>query len=93
MKNIHMQKDLQALGNSKEEIAKSLGALGIKGEKFHCGSCPIGQYLMSKGYPRPSSLKEVKQGLMPVRDFIRAFDNGEFPELESEEEISLDMTG
>jgi hypothetical protein len=36
---------LLALGASKEEVANKLHALGIRGKRRECSSCPIAQFL------------------------------------------------
>ena len=85
---------LKKLGKTKEDIAKNLCSLNIKGERNKCSSCPIAQYLVKNGveigvvgvgvrvtrYWFPISEYPQLQG---IRDFILAFDRGEFPQLEN----------
>jgi hypothetical protein len=88
---------LTALGSTEEEVANTLISLGIRGNKRECSSCPISQYLISKGVVRGWVAVGVGQGvgvgwhwyptcnypqLQSVQDFIISFDKGKFPQCE-----------
>ena len=91
---------LEKLGKTKEDVANKLQSLGIKGERNKCYSCPLAQYLIKNGIGlKVPFVVEVRVGvgvnwywypiskypqLQGIRDFILAFDRGEFPQLESE---------
>jgi hypothetical protein len=37
------------LGSTEDKVANKLVSLGIKGDRKKCNTCPIAQYLVSKG--------------------------------------------
>jgi hypothetical protein len=83
--------DLAALGETPEQVAETLKAQGIKGDRHSPHSCPIYHYLTGKGYsveclsqfgiytisPYYGDIKMPKV----VERFIVAFDQGKYPEL------------
>lgn len=81
---------LKELGDTSDEVARSLEERRISGVKGWGGSCPIYNYLKSRG----CNVYFVEEGMIidgsygytfttaPVKEFIRRFDKGEFPELE-----------
>jgi hypothetical protein len=84
---------LDALGNTRYEVAAILTQLSIKGKLDDASHCPIANYLRFKGYAWPIALSnrivvEIGDGesgyivpSAPIQDFILAFDRMEFPEL------------
>ena len=89
-----LKEDLKALGDTVPDIASKLKSLGIKGQTKNPSYCPIAQYLKGQGWlgPRVSGLVQVKRTFCdaPIidlpqscKEFIRAFDCGEFPSLEN----------
>lgn len=86
---------LAALGNSANAVATSLEAAGITGRRGSATSCPIANYLghaglgIDRAYVGCLNI-DVRVGSQPVSvpppagaaDFIRAFDRGEFADLE-----------
>jgi hypothetical protein len=86
---------LNKLGKTAREVADTLKEKGIIGNRRMAKTCPISQYLHSCDHPsgtQPStsscSIGYSKRGILsqeeiplPVREFIDAFDAGEFPEL------------
>lgn len=88
--------DLVELGNTSEEVAAKLLALGVCGQKGEPSSCPIYYYLLTrKGhtqvravtgvYVRTSDLgyhHHLMDVPTPVRRFILDFDQGKYPTLE-----------
>jgi hypothetical protein len=41
-----LKQALEALGGTGAEVASALRALGIKGERHYCGTCPVALYLL-----------------------------------------------
>ena len=80
---------LLELGNNSEEVANNLAMQGIKGESRSSISCPIANYLTSKGYKlvRVSGWISIDDGRIAcqiptdVARFIARFDTGVYPNL------------
>jgi hypothetical protein len=51
-------KEIQALGNTADEVANTLRTLGCKGQSMEADSCPIARYLILKGYKYPCVTEE-----------------------------------
>jgi hypothetical protein len=80
-----LQDVLDALGSTPEEIARTLQDKGIRGVRKSKCACPIAHYLQLKGFKdaEVGAFTEVSRVLSDgMRDFIYAFDRGEYPELE-----------
>jgi hypothetical protein len=45
-----IQQDLEALGETSDQVADKLRKLGIKGDRFSPTSCPIYNYLCKQGH-------------------------------------------
>ena len=84
---------LLALGKTEEEVAETLVSLGIRGNKWRRGSCPIANYLLKNGFldafvianyavigagDYQYLLSEHPQ-LTGVQSFIFDFDRGLYP--------------
>lgn len=89
---------LHELGGDSDEVAESLRKQGIKGLRGEHCHCPVANYLKSRGfggevwgYPGPSVFRYVSTDVAvvgtpePVFNFIRRFDDEEFPDLVAEE--------
>jgi hypothetical protein len=90
---------LLSLGSTEDRVANKLISLGIKGERKNCTTCPIAQYLVSKGIEDgvgDENEGEVGVGvgsywyslatypqLTGIYNFIRAFDEGQYPKCEA----------
>ena len=89
---------LDALGSTKDAIARTLRDKGIKGERRSACNCPIAQYLRTCGWSGWSRVEVSGRGVSayddlapPVRvslpaavfSFVLAFDGGCYPELEA----------
>ncbi len=81
---------LLELGKTSEEIAANLLTLGCKGNHLLIG-CPIAQFLGNHGGEVASvdayhvDLSDYKLCFVtphPISQFVRQFDDGEYPELE-----------
>src|ERR1044072_6415942 len=85
---------LRNLGETSDEIAMQMRAKKVKGVPKKDTSCPIAHYLANE-FPalrfkvqtyyvevHNSSILIIDNPI-PVRTFVRRFDNGEFPELET----------
>jgi len=94
---------LNALGNSAEEVAESLGKLGIKGTLGDADTCPVAYYLKSKGLKDAFVTSNmVREGTsagfsdlrvdipLSVQFFIEHFDDGAWPEMVLEDEVDAD---
>ena len=85
---------INALGSSPESIATKLREMGIKGYKCSAGNCPVAKYLNACGFPEvtvsyrvsrypnhathtPEETVYLQEG---VQEWIRRFDDGQFPE-------------
>jgi hypothetical protein len=94
------------LGADEKAVVNKLLAMGIKGDRKKCRTCPIAQYLIRNGVEDVVAggaggaagggvgvgvgveyywfpLRDYPQ-VKPVRDFILAFDKGDYPQLEGE---------
>lgn len=86
---------LGGLGGTASEIAGALEAKGITGRRHSSQHCPLANYLMEQ-FPEAerasvgiwSMLIDADGGTLAspespgsCRDFVRAFDNGRFPNL------------
>lgn len=86
-----IRKALKSLGKSEDQVAKSLKDYGITGSRCQPYHCPIAQYL-NKSFSlgdtawasnRRAGFLGVHANMpRPVHDFVTAFDNGEYPEME-----------
>lgn len=88
----NVEASLQSLGNDKNEVAETLRRSQIQGSKSTSFSCPIARYVedrfyaghfVSVGLDRMvvERLDECVALPKAVRDFIKAFDAGEYPDL------------
>lgn len=92
MLNEKQRQTLLSLGTTKEEVAQNLTKLGIKGGRYTCQKCPIGNLIGQQS----TFWESFWHGSIPIRwietinndtryeairAFITAFDNGEFPDL------------
>lgn len=88
-----IQSFLASLGSTKEEVAARLVEMGIKGRRNLADSCPVANAANDHLPPRHwgyyvhiQENSQVKLNSLvapdPVRDFVLAFDAGEFPELD-----------
>jgi hypothetical protein len=84
---------LKELGNSPDEIAKSLSDLGITGYRRSCKACPIHNYLEKKGlftneidhYNWIDFIHWHQPSLAGVLQFIYAFDDHNYVELNADQ--------
>lgn len=88
-----LSRDLAALGDTSAAVAESLTKAGIRGRRGRPGSCPISQYLASKGYGDPFVTQSQIDTLtedggcqwvttpVPVATFIFEFDKGQHSHL------------
>lgn len=82
-------KALKNLGNSAEEVAKSLKDFEIKGAIRVARNCPIANYLKTIGCQDPIVFDKCQDGVTgeffatprACFDFIQDFDSYRFPEL------------
>lgn len=91
---MNLQEYLDTLPKTKDEIASLLKERGIKGQKSKCYYCPVANLLKQEGFNAsvtPAYVRDwrkVGNGVseLPisegVREFVIAFDNSEYPELE-----------
>ena len=92
MFNEKQRQALLSLGTTKEEVAQNLTKLGIKGGRYDCQKCPIANLIGQQS----TFWESFWHGSIPImwintivndkqykaiREFIKAFDNGEFPDL------------
>jgi hypothetical protein len=86
---------LAGLGANEFQVAFTLKAQGIKGHRNSIHYCPVAEYLvsnLSKRIPHRHAIsvalysarikKEIIGMPLPVRDFIKSFDRGVYPELD-----------
>lgn len=81
---------LAALPPSADEIAVLFGRMGIDGEPMESCGCPVAKYLRAEGFSYASvgefyaSEPSASASLPPhVRQFIKAFDGGDYPWLDA----------
>jgi hypothetical protein len=85
---------LEGLGSTSAEVAESLKLQGITGKRRECFSCPIAMFLIKNGADirrgavgiesiMPSERYEEFDTPPAISRFIRNFDDGQYPELES----------
>lgn len=88
---------LAALGNSPDEVAKSLHQAGIRGYRSSVIACPIARHLMAQqdlrlaeAYVGTGTITVINKDFIVAQDcvpppavagFIVEFDRGEFPDL------------
>jgi hypothetical protein len=84
------------LGYDKYFIAAKLEDLGIKGDRNEDTSCPLATYLEGEGFSfcsvdSKTITVETENGVgisvktpKPFAEFVKAFDKGEFPELDND---------
>jgi hypothetical protein len=80
---------LRALGESPDEVAASLLALGCRGMPAQHSSCPVARYMLARGFEgaavdnRRMEWDDGRRVVLPppVFDFVRRFDQGEYPAL------------
>ncbi len=88
---------LEALGNTATQVAATLHAAGIRGERCNEGACPIAAYLLRSDLGLfnvavdgdTATLRFGHRGAYtcyvavpdPVQDFIEQFDEGDYSEL------------
>jgi len=84
---------LAALGKTEEQIAASLRARGVTGERRNSRCCPLARYLTAElgrqvvvdgdsiCIDGPSSWQESVWPDRCVADFIEGFDHGDYPDL------------
>lgn len=85
----HLTNLLERLGNTAEEVAESLRAKSCTGYPRASFSCPVANYLREQlpdttvSVGSGSSLAGSQRVRSPsgVSDFVRAFDNGLYPDL------------
>lgn len=82
---------LSALGGDMSEVAATLREENIKGEKGRSLTCPIAVYLRHRAIYADVMVEDTTlRGLFPVvidnpssvAEFVQAFDDNKFPELE-----------
>ncbi len=86
---------IKSLGETPEEVTLALQAQGIKGYRQMASSCPVARYLNACGFPHvtvSTSAKRYRDGSKEseseesvylcagVQEWIRRFDDGEYPE-------------
>jgi len=86
------EKLLEGLGNTAEEVAKSLRARNYTGKRSSRCFCPLARFLQQNGYARAVVYTEdyylsdspLSCGLLPhgALAFREGFDDGKFPDLE-----------
>ena len=81
---------LNGMGKTADEVAAFLTEKGIKGNHATGFTCPVNNYLISQGGETTAAIYEYYVCLhivmlvpKPVYKFIRAFDDGKYPELEN----------
>jgi hypothetical protein len=80
---------LRGLGRTPDEVAASLLALDCRGVPARHRSCPVARYLQASGFNgaavdnRRVEWDDVRRVILPtaVSDFVRRFDQGEYPAL------------
>jgi hypothetical protein len=87
---------LNGMGKTADEVSLFLKAKGITGRKRDSLHCPVANYLISQGghpeasiygnYIAPDYVQTPTEVLTPkpVYNFILDFDEGKYPELESQ---------
>jgi len=85
-----LEQELASLGETTCEVASKIQRAGIKGSKGSCISCPVARYLQSRGYlgakvgaGSTTFYGDYVLNPSPVQQFVTAFDNGLYPELEA----------
>jgi hypothetical protein len=87
-----IEEELSYLGTTPDDIARSLTALGIKGEPHSSCNCPISNYLEAVGFKCASVGEDmiilndhnyILEDNNPIRSFIISFDLMKYPELVS----------
>jgi hypothetical protein len=84
--------ELAVLGSTRGQIAKFLQAQGVQGKIGISDQCPVANYLKRKHnkasvgsmvltWEAPSDLDECVSTPASIKDFINAFDAGQYPEL------------
>ena len=96
MENTNWKTAIESLNTSDEEIAKRFQELGITGDRYSGLTCPIANFvrsqipveLRSNGYnyvcATPNYIyvgSDSAELPKPAKQFILAFDAGEFPQL------------
>lgn len=89
---MNIEQILQSLGKNEANILFSLRYENIKGERKSMAMCPIALYLKkfqfqhvlvdSKTLTHFTNEYEIKALPLPIQQWIKAFDNGAFPEFE-----------
>ncbi len=86
---------LLALGRTEKEVAQRLRDAGVRGKRQDMRHDPIGRWLTAAGFTRPALFVSVEgSGITvnaggwvnipapdPVVAFVRAFDDGAYPDL------------
>jgi hypothetical protein len=83
---------LNGMGKTADEVSLFLKAKGITGKRKESTCCPVANYLISQGGHPGASIygNYIPPNTMdvhtpkPVFEFILAFDEGQYPELESQ---------
>jgi hypothetical protein len=90
---------LADLGNSPHEIAETLREAGVKGQRKLSERCPIAKWLTTQTNCREVQVDYGAAGVYltlgpgesfictppaAIDEFIRAFDDGEYPDLDAE---------
>lgn len=86
--------DLRELGLTYNDVARTLHELGITGDIRSGGTCPLTNYLVSKGHQalhvtvqvvliNTDSAGDPPWAALPIacQDFVHHFDQGEYPTL------------
>lgn len=86
----NIEKALFSLGGSHEKVAKTLHKKGYKGKRDKPRSCPVARYLedtvkcpLQVMGARIDLHSHILRLPIPVSEFVQRFDNGEYPELET----------
>lgn len=91
MDHVAILEALKELGDDPETVALTLYKRGIRGVRKDCWGCPVTRYLRSRGFSSAIvsrcniTEQENLRAALPtpdvVSEFIRRFDNTEYPYL------------
>lgn len=101
-----LEKEMQRMGDDADSVADYLIERGVEGYRYHPESCPVALWLGEASDDLgDSKVLSVDKERVRVRtpggdltlaptpavsEFVRAFDEGDFPELDAEDEEDLD---